>query len=136
MSTDGAFQIASTDGLGPVMPQATSAIRQLRISKRQRPDRAILELDGELDLVSAPALEEAVLSALQDGSAMVVLDLRAVSFIDSTGLKAVFSARKAVQERGRQFAVTQGSQQVEHLLQLTRLNVHLHTLVAPDDALA
>jgi anti-sigma B factor antagonist len=136
MSTDGASRTIPVDGLGPAVPHATTGIRQLEISRRQGPDRTVLELDGELDLVSAPVLSEAVLGALQNTDTAVVLDLRAVNFIDSTGLKAVFSARNAVQERGRQFAVTQGSHQVEHLLHLTRLKAHLHTLVGPDDALA
>ncbi len=95
----------------------------------------ILELRGELDMASSDLLEETLASADLGGSDAVVLDLSGVSFTDSTGLKAIFKARKAVRDGGRSFAVTRGSTQVQRLLALTRLDEHLHTIGGPEDAL-
>jgi anti-sigma B factor antagonist len=111
-----------------------SAYQQLRVAARRGPDRLILELEGELDMVTAPLLQDAVSGAELDETDAVVIDLQGVSFMDSTGLKAIFAARNAVQERGRRFAITPGSPQVQRLLTLTRLDEHLRTIDTPDAA--
>lgn len=113
-----------------------SVEEQLRIGIRQTQDRLIFELDGELDLASSTLLGEALAGADLERMSMVVLDLRRVSFVDSTGLKAIFAARNAVTGHGRRFAVTEGSAQVQRLLSLTRLNEHLQTIDTPDAVLA
>jgi anti-sigma B factor antagonist len=109
--------------------------QQFCITVRRGQDRLILELQGELDMACAPQLDEALAGADLDGSDAVVLDLRGVRFLDSTGLKAIFRARKAVRESGRRFAVTEGSAQVQRLLSLTRLGDHLQMIDTPESAL-
>jgi anti-sigma B factor antagonist len=109
-----------------------SAEEELRIATRRGRDRLVLELEGDLDMASSTLLEEALTRANWDGSSTVVLDLRGVRFLDSTGLRAIFRARKAVRERGQQFAVTPGSAQVQRLLSLTHLDEHLQTIDTPD----
>jgi anti-sigma B factor antagonist len=106
-----------------------------RITTRKAGDRVVLELTGELDLLHAPQLQS-VLKENADGVHAVVLDLRDLSFIDSTGLRAIFTARNETRERGQDFAVTPGSQQVQRLLAITRLGDHLRTIPTPDEALA
>ena len=106
-----------------------------RVAVRRGDGRMILELLGELDIACASRLDEALAAADLDGSDTVVLDLRGVCFLDSTGLKAIFRARKAVRESGRRFAVTEGSAQVQRLLSLTRLGDHLHVIATPESAL-
>ncbi len=112
-----------------------AAHEQLRVVARRAQDRVILELDGELDMVNTPLLRDALAGADVLASTMVVLDLRRLSFIDSTGLKAVFAARNECRRRGQNFAVTRGSQQVERLLSVTRLGEHLRTIATPDELL-
>ncbi len=109
--------------------------QQLCIAVRRGKDRLIIELQGELDMACTPQLDEALAGVDLDGLGAVVLDLRGVSFLDSTGLKAIFRARKAVSEGGRGFAVTEGSAQVQRLLSLTRLVDHLQTIDTPESAL-
>jgi anti-sigma B factor antagonist len=108
---------------------------QLRIDVRREPDRVILGLDGELDMANASHLQAALAQAHQSTAAMIVLDLRQLSFIDSTGLRVLLAARKEAQERGQEFAVTPGSQQVQRLLAVTRVSDHLRTIETPGDAL-
>ena len=111
-----------------------SADERLRVDVRRGTERVILELQGELDMGSSGLLDEALAGADLGDSGAVVLDLRGVSFADSTGLKAIFKARKAVRDGGRSFAVTRGSTQVQRLLTLTRLDEHLHTIDDPEEA--
>jgi len=112
-----------------------SVEEQFRIAVRRGRDRLIFELQGELDMACVGQLDEALAAADLNGSDAVVLDLRGVRFLDSTGLKAIFRARKAVHESGCRFAVTEGSAQVQRLLDLTRLNDHLQTIDTPESLL-
>jgi anti-sigma B factor antagonist len=66
---------------------------------------ARLELHGELDIGTAPKLDEAVESALDDGCREVVLDLAGTTFMDSAGLGALLSAARAVDARQAKMAV-------------------------------
>jgi anti-anti-sigma factor len=59
---------------------------------------------GELDLATAPQLEEAVLPPLRDG-ATVVLDLRPLGFMDSTGVRVIVAAHHAARDHGGRLAV-------------------------------
>jgi anti-anti-sigma factor len=113
-----------------------SAAGEFHIATRHGPDRLILELDGELDMVSCGLLDEALAGVDLDGSGAIVLDLRGVRFLDSTGLKAIFRVRGVVHGRGQKFAVTRGSAQVQRLLSLTGLDQHLDTIDSPDAVLA
>lgn len=102
----------------------------LQIEVSHEGDRVVLALDGELDMASAPMLEVAVEDAEIAGKQTVVLDLRELDFIDSTGLRIILSARKLCGERGQELSVTEGSQQVERLLNVTGMAAHLRTATA------
>jgi anti-sigma B factor antagonist len=108
---------------------------QLRIAVRQEQDRAVLCLSGELDLASAPILESEMERSDVAGAAIVVLDLRELRFIDSTGLRVLLAAHERSAERGQEFAVTPGSEQVQRLLSITRVNEHLRIMASPDELL-
>jgi anti-anti-sigma factor len=86
-------------------------------------------------MTCAQQLDAALARAELGGVSAVVLDLRDVTFLDSTGLKAIFTVRKAVHDSGRQFAVTEGSAQVQRLLSLTGLVGHLQTIDTPESVL-
>jgi anti-anti-sigma factor len=83
----------------------------------------VLTLFGELDVASAPAFEEE-LARVAD-SDLVVVDLKQLEFIDSTGLGALVKAHLRAQEHGREFALVKGGGQVERLLGLTGLSDQL-----------
>ncbi|OBK31097.1 anti-anti-sigma factor [Mycobacterium asiaticum] len=47
----------------------------------------VLSIGGEIDLVTAPALEEAIAGVVVDNPRALVIDLSAVEFLGSVGLK-------------------------------------------------
>jgi anti-anti-sigma factor len=106
-----------------------------RIETRKAPDRVVLCLHGELDLASAPLLTQEIENAGADAAAMIVLDLKELQFIDSTGLRIVLAANERSQERGQEFALTRGSQQVQRLLSITGVGEHLRIIASPDEIL-
>lgn len=59
---------------------------------------------GELDLATAPELEEEILPALAQGRG-VILDLSELTFMDSTGVRTIVTARQAANESGARFDV-------------------------------
>jgi anti-sigma B factor antagonist len=66
---------------------------------------AHLELHGELDIGTAPKLDEAVEQALDDGCREVVLDLGPTTLLDSSGLGALVRAAREVDARKAKMAV-------------------------------
>lgn len=66
--------------------------------------RVVVALSGEIDLSNAESLETAIDQATADAKD-VVIDLTAVDFIDSRGLRLLKRASTAVAERGGTFAV-------------------------------
>ena len=95
----------------------------------------MLSLAGELDLASAPLLQSEIESPELATTAMVVLDLQELKFLDSTGLRVLLAAHERSRERGQEFAITRGSEQVQRLLSITRVGEHLRTIASPDEML-
>jgi anti-sigma B factor antagonist len=107
----------------------------LLIDVSRNEERVVLRLDGELDLASVPLLESEAENAMLDNPATVVLDLRGLEFIDSTGLRAVLSLDKRCAESGQAFALVRGSQQVQRLMNMTRVDEHLKIIDSPEEIL-
>ena len=67
--------------------------------------------------------------------AEIVLDLRGLEFIDSTGLRTILSLDKRATERGQAFALVRGPQQVQRLMTMTRVDEHLKIIDSPEEIL-
>jgi anti-anti-sigma factor len=78
-----------------------------------------LTLSGELDLVSSPALEQELEHASASDCDVILLDLRELEFMDSTGLHVLIKAHQQAQDAGRNLVLTKGGDQVQRLLDLT-----------------
>lgn len=67
--------------------------------------RRLLALRGELDLAHAPDLEQVVRNMCRDGVREIVVDLRGIAFIDSSGLRALLSSMSVCEERGCRYVL-------------------------------
>jgi anti-sigma B factor antagonist len=74
------------------------------ISISDRDGRAVVVIRGELDIATAPDLEAALTERLDAGQDVVV-DLRELAFMDSTGLRALVAAPARVEGRGPSFVI-------------------------------
>lgn len=63
---------------------------QMTIDLTGENESAVLEVTGEIDILTAPALDEALQSAREKG--VFTVDLTGVTFIDSTGLRSLLQA--------------------------------------------
>ena len=92
---------------------------QLNIAHDQVGSRERLALSGELDVVTAPALDAAVERLLSAQVESLLLDLRAVSFIDSSGLRTVLTAWDSCREASREFLLIPGDGACLRLFRIT-----------------
>jgi anti-sigma B factor antagonist len=108
---------------------------ELSIETRTRPGGVVLRLSGELDMATAPHLEREIASASDGEPHVIVLDLRGLDFIDSTGLRTLITEHERSRQIGRQFALVQGSKQVDRLMSITRVSEHLRIVSSPEEIL-
>ena len=82
---------------------------------------ARLIVSGELDLSTGPRAEEELRRAEADAPDTLILDLRAVTFFDSTGLQLVLDADVRAREEGRTLIVCPGDGEPRRILELAEV---------------
>jgi anti-anti-sigma factor len=85
----------------------------------------IAELTGELDIASAPALREQLLSLLRPSSNQLVIDLSKVSFCDASGLAVLISTGRRARLLGGFLRLAAVSPPVGRVLDITGLHRNL-----------
>ena len=105
----------------------------LRVSTEERDGRIVLTLDGELDIASAPSIEEALRDAEEQSPPVLLIDLRALQFMDSTGLRTILSADARARDAGRRLVVVQGDKNIQRVFQVTRLYERVEIVSDPAD---
>jgi anti-sigma B factor antagonist len=89
----------------------------------RRDGAVIVSLAGELDLYNAEEVRKALLDTLADGSDVLVVDLEAVTFIDSTALGVLIEARSRMEDRGG-FRLAAPGLEVRRALEVSGLDRH------------
>jgi anti-anti-sigma factor len=95
-------------------------------------DRVELVLTGEIDVASAPTLADALDALSRVGATFVTVDAAAVTFIDSTGLRALVRADGVLRARGGRLHLADPSPAVRRLVELSGLG---DDLAAPPTSL-
>lgn len=94
---------------------------------------ALISLTGELDLSGATPLEEEIAGlAERDGVRRIVLDLRELEFMDSSGLRTVALAERRLSAAGRELVLVRGREAVQRVFSITRMDQHLTFVDEPD----
>jgi anti-anti-sigma factor len=107
------------------MPEPISTFR---VSVEHHPDAVVLVASGELDIMGAPRLSEALPAG---GETAVIIDLAAVEFMDSSGLRSLLEARTAAADAGRPFALARPSAAVARVLELVDLTREFEVVERP-----
>jgi anti-sigma B factor antagonist len=84
--------------------------------------RAVVAVRGDLDLFTAPRLRDALIGASELGARHVIVDLTAVTFIDSTALGVLIGAAKRLHTAGGALDLVCPNQDIRRLVQLTGLD--------------
>ena len=101
----------------------------LDVSARTLGGITIAELAGELDIASAPALREQLLSLLRPGSSRLFVDLSKVSLCDASGLAVLVGIGRRARLLGGFLRLAAISPQADRVLHITGL--HRHLLISP-----
>jgi anti-sigma B factor antagonist len=104
-----------------------------RVDLRVENRAAIIAVTGELDLASSPDLEQQLDQVWRSDAEQLVLDLRGLEFMDSTGLSIIVGAHQRVAETGRRLSVVKGPPQVQRLLDLTGVSERLQLVDTPEE---
>ena len=113
------------------MYRAASFMSPIEIITEEGEGQARIALVGELDIASAPQFEEGLEKMEAGAPAVLVLDLRKVEFIDSTGLRAVISADERARSGGRRLVIIRGTTAVERVFSVTQLDQRLEIVDDP-----
>jgi anti-anti-sigma factor len=81
----------------------------------------VLVLSGELDVVSAPVLEQHLTDVLSQPCARVVLDLNGLSFVDSAGVSVLIKLKQDAQARRRTLVLRRPTEKLERVFALMGL---------------
>ena len=94
------------------------------------PPECLVAVAGELDIATAPELAR-TLRGLDRSGEFVTLDLRALTFIDVAGLRAIQDARRIASEDGRRLLILGPPPRGRAILELTG-TLDLRALSSPD----
>ena len=97
----------------------------LQITTTSQDGTGRVAVTGELDIATAPQLERALETQLAAGAGEIVLDLRGVTFIDSSGLRVVLVASRSAASEGRRLIVVPGDGQVLRVIRLAQVEDRL-----------
>jgi len=88
----------------------------------------VVSVMGEVDMATAPAFEQALLDAADNGIAQVIVDLSGCTYFDSTGLKALLATRRHLDPMNRRLSVVMSNPNMLEIFRITgfdrRFEIH------------
>jgi anti-sigma B factor antagonist len=85
-------------------------------------DSVALRLHGEIDLFSAPLLDDALRDAERSHPVRIVIDCSGLEFIDSSGLSVLIDAQRRADERGHAFLLSRVPDHAARIFAITGLS--------------
>ena len=105
---------------------------EIDVTTRQESGCTVVTVVGEVDVYTAPTLDEALSATLAEGNTCVVVDMTGVDFLDSTGLSVLVKALKRIREADGSLNVVVSADRVAKVFRLTGLDkvIPLHAALA------
>ena len=82
----------------------------------------VVEMEGEVDVYTAPQLKQQLLSLLEAGNSHMVVDLTRVEYLDSTALGVLIGGLKRVRERDGNLPLICPSPRIRRVFEITGLD--------------
>jgi anti-sigma B factor antagonist len=109
---------------------------ELNVTVRKTDKAAVVAVAGEVDVYTSPLLQERLVEVLRGGSSSIVLDLSAVTFLDSTGLGVLITGLKRCRSADGDLVLVTTQPNVLKVLEITGLNDVFQIYELVDDAIA
>jgi anti-sigma B factor antagonist len=104
---------------------------QLRITVRQAEGAVLVSLFGELDMSEVDSVREVLERAQAQTSRILVVDLRGLEFMDSSGIRLMVEADMRAKEEGRSLLLVRGSDAVHRVFTIALLDRRLEFIDGP-----
>jgi anti-anti-sigma factor len=112
------------DGVLPQRPE-------FEVTVTSQDDVCVVAVSGELDLDTVAELRTALASGA--GVATTVIDLRGLTFIDSSGVSGVMAAARRARDAGSRLVCVSGPPPIQRIFELTGVDTVLEFVQGPDD---
>ena len=108
-------------------------MKLFEVSTGRRSDGGLdFRLTGELDLSTLDQLETVLDDTLDGEGTLAVVDLRKLTFLDSSGLRVLLALHSSLREKGGRLVLVQGPRRVHRVLELTRADEELEIIAEPE----
>jgi len=107
----------------------------LKISQRELQGAVVLELQGKL--TGGPEAEQirgSFKDLVNDGKKFIIVDLKKVEWINSTGLGILISGYTSVRKAGGDLVLCNVGDRIDSILYVTKLNLLFHAFESEADA--
>lgn len=94
----------------------------------------LVHVRGRIDSSNAPQLQEKLAGLVKTGARNVVINMKEVSFLSSAGLRALLSTLQAVKKQGGDVRLSEVSEPVGRVLELTSFDMHFKTFSTDTEA--
>ena len=96
----------------------------------------VLHMSGEVDLYTAPMFKDAITTPIVQGFAHIVVDMKDVTFMDSSGFGALLSASKPLRSVSGSINLASCNEAITRMLEITRLNALIPVHKTSEEAIA
>lgn len=110
---------ARAEGAGRAQKVGPTVPGELLVKVEHDTEASVLVLYGELDIASAPRLDQALIEA-ESRERRIVVDLSGLQFMDSAGLHALLGANERCSRNGCSLSLLRGPRQVHRVFELTQ----------------
>jgi anti-sigma B factor antagonist len=115
---------------------ATSLIFNASVrTSPEHPEASIVDVEGEVDVLTSPRLKSALAALVDGGSSLVVVNLAHVKYMDSTGLGVLVSAMKRIRENKGTIVLSGLNSHLSKIFEITGLRKVFEVYPTEDDAL-
>jgi anti-sigma B factor antagonist len=91
------------------------------VAKRVDKKIAVLNLEGDMDVFTSPRLKDAIITSLKQGSIYLLINMKKVNYMDSTGLGVLVGSLRRVREHKGKISLIAPHSRVQRILDITDL---------------
>jgi anti-sigma B factor antagonist len=109
--------------------------QHFQIEERSAQGATVVAVTGEIDVATAPQLQETLHALIAQGHPSLVIDLLAVTFLDSTALGVLVGALKRCRDQGGDLQLVVADARIMKIFEITGLTT-VFPIVGSLDAVA
>ncbi len=91
----------------------------MTVTKKTDGQNCVLKINGRLDTITAPQLEEEIKAEISETLKRLELECSALDYISSAGLPAILSAKKSMDRNRGKFCLSHVSPEVREVFEIT-----------------